>query len=127
MTMNDLQGRRVKISASTLTVKDEDGKTRGLVRGVRPFKSWSIKEEFENNKLLGLSGLWGGANRRLIDLDRVILDGSKMYFLHDLRKEENYNKYFANCEAEKERHAQYMEILKKCEAAGVTVIKCYVI
>jgi len=128
--MQDLSGRRVKISASTLTVKDENDKTRGLVRGVRSYKTWSAREQFDNRVLLGVSGLWAGANSRLIDLDRVILDGSKMYFLHDLRREENYHKYWEHmpgCDAEREHHAQYMEILKKCEAAGVSVISCYVI
>lgn len=37
MDFKDLEGRTVKISAHTITAKDERGKTCGMVRNVRNF------------------------------------------------------------------------------------------
>lgn len=57
MKLEEIAGKRVKLSAATITVKDADGKTRGIVRNVRPFKSWSTRESFDHFKALGASGI----------------------------------------------------------------------
>lgn len=38
MNIKDIENKRVKLSSHSITVKDEYGKTCGVVRDVKPFK-----------------------------------------------------------------------------------------
>jgi len=93
MTMQDLEGKRVVISARTITVKDEQGKTRGLVRDARPFRSWADRERFDHREAVCRSGLWG---RRDGAVDRCILCGGKLYFLNNTKTLDYYARMYAS-------------------------------
>lgn len=130
MEMIDLKNKRVKISAGTITVKDENDKTCGMVRGVRPFKSWAPREAAEYFKSLKASGIWGS---RDVSTENVILDGKQLYYLNDLRPLQNYERMRAVFESDpawesEVRHYQVRKaIAEQAAAAGMIVIDCYVI
>lgn len=92
MTIRDLEGKRVKISAQTITVKDVQGKTRGMIRDARPFRSWTEPERFAHHGTIKHSGLWG---RRDSLLDQFILCGGKLYFLNDTKPIHFYERMYA--------------------------------
>lgn len=130
MVLADLEGATVKLSAGTITVKDENGKTRGMVRGLRRFNTWSSRERFEARQALAASGIWGCGIDGLIDC--LFLDGKEIIYLNDLRPLEAM-KYLSSAPGftaafpeEEERYNKRMEIAKNAERC-MTVINCYVL
>lgn len=57
MTMHDLVGQCVKLSRSTITLKDEDGKTRGMVRGLTNWDDLPFNKQAQVKK--EIAPLWG--------------------------------------------------------------------
>lgn len=132
MTMQDLEGKRVVISARTITVKDEQGKTRGLVRDARPFRSWTDRERFDHREAVCRSGLF---SRRDGAVDRCILYSGKLYFLNDTRKLDFYAKMYAGDRGEELKRdyphewERYQDLLTLPERVKdyMTVINCEII
>lgn len=76
MKMQDLEGRAVKISAHTITVKDEAGKTRGMVRGVTLWGGLRFNQQVEINMNVHRQGL-----KLPNDKTRIIMSDNRMYYL----------------------------------------------
>ena len=76
MNMRDLEGRIIKISAHTITVKDEAGKTRGMVRNVTP---WA---EIPFNKQVDIYAGFRRKGAKLpSDKKRIFMVDSRFYYL----------------------------------------------
>lgn len=92
MEMKDIIGKRIKLSANSITVKDENGKTRGIVRGARRFKDCRANQQIEIRgkiKNAGISFINAGVN-----FDCVINAEGKWWYINDLKWESDYFKYF---------------------------------
>lgn len=76
MDVQDLEGRIVKISAHTITVKDEAGKTRGMVRDVRPWKEIPLNRQTDIFRSLKAAGAWGA-----IETTRVFWDNGTFWYI----------------------------------------------
>lgn len=130
MQIKDLEGATVKLSAGTITVKDENGKTRGMVRGLRRFNTWSCRERFEAQKALATSGIWGSGIDGLIDC--LYLDGKEIIYLNNLKPLEamenllSIPEFAAAFPEELERCNKRMEIAQNASKC-MTVINCYVL
>ena len=85
MEMKDIIGKRIKLSANSITVKDENGKTRGIVRGARRFKDCRANQQTE---------IWGRAKKLGVDFDCVVNAEGKWWYINDLKWESDYFKYF---------------------------------
>lgn len=124
MDFKDLEGRTVKISAHTITAKDERGKTCGMVRNVRSFSDVPPRVKFDFNKIIRESGLWGN-----VEMSRVFVDDKLLVWLYPAHKDEFYNKYVKGNESLFEADAAYYkkrrEIEKQAIAAGVLVVHCF--
>lgn len=120
MKINELNGRTVKISAGSITVKnDSTGKTCGVVRGVcrldnlPPSRGWEHEGKL---RAAGVSGAWL--------YHRVVVDGDRLYFFYDTRLDELYKASGADVlEEDCKRH---QEILRRVEASGIEVIRCHI-
>lgn len=124
MDFKDLEGRAVKISAHTITAKDERGKICGMVRDVRNFSDVPPRVKFDFNKIIRDSGLWGN-----VDMSRVFVDDKRLVWLYPAHKDEFYNKYVKGNESLFEADAAYYEkrreIEEKAKSAGVLVVHCF--
>ena len=92
MEMKDIIGKRIKLSANSITVKDENGKTRGIVRGARRFKDCCANQQIEIRgkiKKAGISFINVGVN-----FDCVVNAEGKWWYINDLKWESDYFKYF---------------------------------
>ena len=127
MTMQELEGKRVKISAGTITVKDEEWKTRGMVRGVRTWGRFSFREQFDHHKAITAAGIWGARIDGIMDC--VILDGKNLYYLNDLRALETYRKCFEGRDGWPEEKRVYEERLAIAEKAKsvMNVVNVYIL
>ena len=125
MNIEHLAGQRVKIGKTSITMKDENGKTRGIVNSITKFKEARSSQQMEYLGKLRAAGVWGSRIDGI--MDNVIFDNNRLYFLHDLKPLETYNKYFAGrpgFEAEAERAAERERIAENMKEFS-TVIPCY--
>lgn len=122
--MERIIGKEIKVSAHSITIRDENGKTRGVIRDIRKFRDLRPREQMDYKK--AISPVWGKSDL----LENVVFHDGEMYFLHNLRPVEFYEKMFANnpegweSETRKynERKAAAENMAKNC-----TVIPCYII
>lgn len=70
MKIQDIAGRRVKVSRSTISVLNDDGKTAGMITGVDTFYNMPPREQVEH----------AGKLRRL-GIDRLKMDWRRMFFV----------------------------------------------
>lgn len=124
MDFKDLEGRTVKISAHTITAKDERGKTCGMVRNVRNFLDVPPRVKFEVFPILKKCGLWGNVERKYIFVDR-----GRLVWLYPAAHDKFYNDFVKGNESLFESDAAHYkkrrEIEKQAIAAGVLVVHCF--
>lgn len=113
MEIMDIKNQYVKLSKGSITVKGENGKTKGLVRGLTRFLDLQTNKRIDYFKLLRNSGVWGN---KKIDMDNCyILDGI-VYLIRNM----NSYKYYTGEEKEK-----YDTMYQNIASYGIMVIPCY--
>ena len=119
MTMWELNDRKIKISRQTITVKDDEGKTRGMVRGVDAFKDCRANLQHD---------IWKTIRRYGADSNKVFYAEGKWWYIHDLKWDSNFNKYFkddANMVKKYENQNWIRESL--IESGTMEVIDCWIL
>ena len=83
MEMKVLNGKNVYVAARSLTVKDNDGKTRGIVRNISFWKNLAPRVQFDmvHKYDFRKSGVW--SNHEL--MCRIIFKDEKAYFFYFLK------------------------------------------
>lgn len=125
MKITEIENKRVKISPHSITVKDEYDKTCGVVKNIRPFQDLRPADGMKYFHKLRDIGIFG--NSGLLKFF-VISDGD-LYYLHNLKPLETYEKLFKGkdgFENEERRYNERKQIAEKV-AEIATVIPCYVI
>ena len=81
MQINDITNKRIAVSAHTITVKNQEGKTDGMVRNI------STLDNIQPNKQLDFSSKLrkAGLSREIMMkyLDKIIVYEGEMFFLVD--------------------------------------------
>lgn len=85
MTIAELEGRNVKLGAHTITIKDDEGKTRGLVRISSRYWDLPLHDQIDLSKTLRSSGLLGLGAKVYAS---VFVDNKKMYWFCDQEDDE---------------------------------------
>ncbi len=121
-------GKNIKISKGSITIKDENNKTCGVVRNICKFKDLQPNKIPNYYRKVREAGLWGCNIDGLIDC-AVIVD-NELYYLHNLKPLETYREYFADdpygyFEYDKKCYEKRLEIVENMEHIA-TVIPCYV-
>ena len=111
MTINDICGKRVSVSAHTITVKTPEGKTSGMIRGVDNLYSMSPNKQFGYAQALTAFGVPREVMMRY--LDKILVVDGGLYFLID-----DYS--FSVAEKLGERIVTDVALLEK----GMTIIHC---
>lgn len=125
MNITEISNRRVKLCYNSITVKDTNGKTCGIVKNICSFRN--LPSRYKMN-------LWGTVRKSGIanDLtDNIIFDGNKLYYLHNLRPIETYQKIFsegdnADFQSEKQYNGLLLSAAESAQKCGMTVLPCYV-
>lgn len=126
MTINDLTNKRVKLSAATITIKDDANKTRGMVRSVRRYSDAAFRDKSEWFKTLKATGIWEAANHIDKLLDRVYIADNCLVLLRDMRYEDNYNRFGKGFEADDKHFNMLQQVYKQAADNDVTVIPCFI-
>lgn len=125
MDILSIAHERIKLSPRSITVKNTENKTIGVVRGITKFKDLRVSESQKYFQAVKQAGVWCNGC-----IDNVIFCDGKMYYLHDLQADENYLKYFASdkeyFKAEYEKYELRQQLKHNMEKI-CTVIDCYMI
>lgn len=119
MIITDIHGENIKIGKSSITVKDSNGKTKGVITNCKAFSAMSPTDKMQLKK----SGI------PLDESRNCIIQNGDIYYLLDLRlenwiKQQKYPETFTRelaITAERRRAAG--EIMKN---KGITIIECVI-
>lgn len=126
MNIVDLNMCNVKLSRGTITVKDDAGKTCGMVRGLRRFLDLQPNMQCDFFKEVRASGLWGNPNA---DMNCLYVDGKSLFYLYNIRADEMYKKYHLNqFEQDAKSYRGRQDLLKSiAEKSNIAVIHCRIV
>jgi hypothetical protein len=119
MEMTELAGCRVIASAQTITVKNEEGKTCGMVRGVSslltiqrtsPRRTYDISQKYKVKLSTPL-------------YNNYFFDGERLYFLHDDGKEQAERQFLERFHGERNCLDKQMEAVKIAAELGAIVVR----
>ena len=121
MEIKEIVGREIKINANSITVRNEEGKTCGVVRNVTSLYNIQANKQFDINSKLRKSGI------RSMDFDinkNILIKDDNIYFIKDLKKRLHHEKYGFFSEYEKEKYEEYQAKFKLASDAGYDVLEC---
>ena len=128
MFMFELKNQKVKLSTNSITVKDENGKTKGVVRSVTSFSKLPMRTVCEWSKKMRDCDLIGCSESKNL-ITNVIYDGRSMYYLNNLKPIKFYEetlKGMDGYEDEKRNYEKRLEVAEKAKKY-MEVIDCYII
>lgn len=117
--IKDCIGKNVKISKSSITIKDECGKTRGIVKGVVSVHNMQLNKQADYFHLFKKLNVWGK-----ISLSNCIVKDGKLFVFRNVKSKMFHNKYGYFSDYEKEKAEQEEETFKTLRDAGIEVIEC---
>lgn len=126
MVINDLKNKRIKISKTSITCKDENDKTCGIVRGIKKFMDVRPNIQVDYFGKIRAAGAW---TSNLNVMNNIIMDGNKLYYFDDIGAYETYEKYFAGStdfELEARNNEERKQIAENMKKIA-TVIECYIL
>ena len=124
MTINQIENRRVKVSAHSITVKNENGKTCGIVHADR-LVDCPMRIIRDHWKTLRQAGLWGTP-----EYHNVVLYENKLYLLYSTWVEDFLEKYPNRTLTALDLDSRYekrQEQIVNAQNAGIEVISCLVL
>ena len=117
--IKDCNGKKVKISKGSITIKSDDGKTIGVVRNITSLYDLQANKQMEYYKIIRKLGLHGKISIK----DCIIADGV-MYVFRNIKSKLWHEKYGFISEEEKQRAEETETIYNTIRMAGIDVIEC---
>ena len=117
--IKDCNGKKVKISKGSITIKSDDGKTIGVVRNITSLYDLQANKQMEYYKIIRKLGLHGKISIK----DCIIADGV-MYVFRNIKSKLWHEKYGFISEEEKQRAEETETIYNTIRTAGIDVIEC---
>lgn len=117
--IRDCVGKRVKISKSSITIRDDRGKTCGVVRNIISLYDMQPNKQIDYWHILKKAGLNGK-----ISLANIIIKDEKMYAFRNIKSKLFHKKYGYFSDEEKKRAEQEEEVFQEFCDAGIEVIEC---
>lgn len=112
-------GKKVKISKGSITIKDDNNKTCGVVRNVTSLYDLQANKQMDYYKQLRELGLHGKVSIK----DCIISDGT-MYVFRNIKNKLFHEKYGYISEEEKQKAEAQERIYNILKTAGINVIEC---
>lgn len=117
--IEDCIGKKVKISLNSITIKDEEFKTRGVVRNIISLADLHGGRKFDYATKVMDAGIHG-----LISIRDYIIHDEKMYVFRDMSMVLFHQKYGYWSEDEKNKMEEKQKIYDKIASVGFPIIEC---
>ena len=131
MNIQDLENKKVKISSRSLTCKDENGKTCGVVTQAIQFINAPARDQVDYTKAVRACGIWGNKYREIVQ--NVVICNKKLYYLNDLSNKAFLEEHTKDHPERLEIFADIVEKVKEFDAIAekaaeyMVVIPCYIV
>lgn len=124
MKISDIKNRKIKLSIHSITVKDDNGKTIGVVKNLTPWSELRTSEQIKYFRWLSEQGLFKPEY-----LKRLIMCDGSLYYLYDLNNLKMYERYFCGKEGFEREQANYEQYKEKVQkiAEIANVVSCYMV
>lgn len=120
--IKDCIGQRVKISKNSITIKNEDGKTCGLVRNIISLYDLQANKQIEHYGKLRKLGLHGK-----ISTKECIIADNTLYVFRNIKSKLFHEQYGYITEEEKQKAEATEELYNTIKANGISVIECIIL
>lgn len=117
--IKDCIGKNVKISKNSITIKDENNKTCGVVRNISSLYDLQANKQMDFYRTIRQLGLHGKISTK----DCVISDG-KMYVFRNIKSKIWYEEHGYFSEEEQKKAEEKEEIYNTFNTAGIPVVEC---
>lgn len=114
--IKDCIGKNVKISKNSITIKDDNGKTCGIVRNICSLYDMQPNTQFEYFKKIKQTGLHGK-----ISIKNCIIHE---YIFRNIKSKLYNMKYGYFSETEKQKEEETDKLYEQINAHGFEVIEC---
>lgn len=127
--IRDCAGKKVKISKHSITIKNDDGKTCGVVRDITSIKDMQFNMQFEYYGKLKKIALKEKISLKGINIKDCIVKDGILYAFRDMEYEMFLDKFrqkygcFPDENDEKKRKERDLQY-KKLKELGIDVIEC---
>lgn len=117
--IQDCAGKKVKISKGSITIKDDNNKTCGVVRNITNLYDLQANKQMEYYRTLRKLGLHGKISIK----DCIISDGA-MYVFRNIKSKLWHEEYGYISEDEIRKAEEQETIYNILKTAGIDVIEC---
>lgn len=124
MNVKEINGEYIKIGKTSITVKEDIRKTKGVITNCT-----IITKNCSPRLTLELHQKLSKYNLRIV-FDKMVLNNGDLFYLYDLSLEDfiNQNQKYIENFGNEIKHIEDEKILcQKLEQAGVSIIKCRII
>jgi hypothetical protein len=117
--IKDCMNKKVKISKGSITIKDDDNKTCGIVRNIVSLYDLQVNKKIDYYKVIRNLGLHGKISIR----DCIISDGV-MYVFRNIKSKSFHEKYGYIDDNEKQKAEEQERIYQTLKDNEIEVIEC---
>jgi hypothetical protein len=110
---------RIKPSKTSITVKDQNGKTKGIITDCKTFQNMSDRDRFDLHSKLKKSGI----NSLDIATNCVIKNGD-VYYLYNISLKKFIQQYGAYSETEQNKLDKMEAVIEMVKQCNIPVIEC---
>ena len=116
----DIENKRVKVSKCSITIKDDNNKTCGIVRNISSLYDIQANKQCDIYLKLKKDGIIA----MTYGIKDIIISDGNIYFLNDIRKRMHYEKYGFFDDIEKKKYEKREALINSIKEKGYTVIDC---
>lgn len=117
--IKDCIGKRIKISKASITIKNDEGKTCGVVRNITSLYDLQANKQMEYYRIIRNLGLHGK-----VSIKNCIISDGIMYVFRNIRSKLFYEKYGFINDDEKNQAEEHERIYQTFKNNGIEVIEC---
>ena len=116
----DIENKRVKVSKCSLTIKDDNNKTCGIVRNISSLYDIQANKQCDIHLKLKKDGIIA----MTYGIKDIIISDGNIYFLNDIRKRMHYEKYGFFDDTEKKKYEEREVLINSIKEKGYPIIDC---
>lgn len=117
--IKDCEGRKIKISKASITIKDDAGKTCRVVRNIISLYDLQPNKQMDFYKILKNLGLYGK-----ISIKNCIISENTMYVFRNIKSKLYTEKHGYFDEQEKEKSEEQENVYQILKNNNIDVIEC---
>lgn len=117
--IKDCINKKIKISKNSITIKDDNNKTCGVIRNITSLYNMQPNKQIEYYKTLKQIGLHGK-----ISIKDIIVKDNTMYAFRDIQSKLFHQKYGYFSESEKQKEQKQDQYFETANLNDIQVIEC---